>query len=85
MKQENKKGAVAEKQGAKIDDKIVLCKSNIYFASDLTDLAQLTIKQAVEEKNTQKNKKLTQQGLSKLQVGTERKRRRFKKTAKGEK
>ena len=75
MKQENKKGTVAEKQVAKIDDKIVQCKSNISFASDLIDLAQLNIKQAVEEKNTQKNRKLTQQGLSKLQLGTERKRK----------
>ena len=75
MKQENEKGTVAEKQVAKIDDKIVQCKSNISFASDLIDLAQLNIKQAVEEKNTQKNRKLTQQGLSKLQLGTERKRK----------
>ena len=33
------------------------------------------MKQAVEEKNTQKSRQLTKQGLSKLQVGTERKRK----------
>ena len=64
---------VAEKQVAEINDKIVQCKSNISVTNDLIDLAQVKIKQAVEEKNTQKSRRLTQQGLSKLQVGAERK------------
>ena len=57
------------------DDKIVQCESNISVANDLIGLAQLNIKQVVEEKNTQKGRQLTQQGLSKLQAGTERKRK----------
>ena len=64
---------VAEKQVAEINDKIVQCKSNISVTNDLIDLAQVKIKQAVEEKNTQKSRRLTQQGLSKLRVGAERK------------
>ena len=44
-------------------------------ANDLIDLAQVNIKQAVEEKNTQKSRQLTQQGLGKLQLGTEAKRK----------
>ena len=51
------------------------CKSNISVASDMIDLAQVNIKQAIEKKNTQKSRQLTQQGLMKLQVGTERKRK----------
>ena len=66
---------VVEKQVAEIDDKIVQCKSNISVANDLIDLAEVNIKQAVEEKNTEKSRQLTQQGLSKLQVGAERKRK----------
>ena len=75
MNEENERRIVAEKQVAGIDDKIVQCKSNIHVANDLANLAQVNIKQAVEEKNTQKSKQLTQQGLSKLWVGTERKRK----------
>ena len=66
---------VVEKQVAEIDDKIVQCKSSISVANDLIDLAEVNIKQAVEEKNTEKSRQLTQQGLSKLQVGAERKRK----------
>ena len=66
MKGENGRKIVAEKQVAEIDD-------NISFTNDLIDQAQINIKQAVEEKRTQKSRQLTQQGLSKLQVGTERK------------
>ena len=66
---------VVEKQVAEIDDKIVQCKSNISVSNDLIDLAEVNIKQAVEEKNTEKSRQLTQQGLSKLQVGAERKRK----------
>ena len=66
---------VVEKQVAEIDDKIVQCKSNISVANDLIDLAEVNIKQAVEEKSTEKSRQLTQQGLSKLQVGAERKRK----------
>ena len=66
---------VVEKQVAEIDDKIVQCKSNISVANDLIDLAEVNIRQAVEEKNTEKSRQLTQQGLSKLQVGAERKRK----------
>ena len=66
---------VVEKQVAEIDDKIVQCKSNISVANDLIDLAEVNIKQAVEEKNTEKSRQLTQQGLSKLHVGAERKRK----------
>ena len=66
---------VVEKQVAEIDDKIVQCKSNISVANDLIDLAEVNIKQAVEEKNTEKSRQLIQQGLSKLQVGAERKRK----------
>ena len=51
------------------------CKSNISLANDLIDLAQLNIKQGVEEKNIQKSRQLPQQDLSKIQVGTERKRK----------
>ena len=75
IKEENERRIVAEKQVAEIDDKIVQCKSNISVANDLIYLVQVNIKQAVEEKNTQKRRQLTQQGLSKLQVGTERKRK----------
>ena len=75
MKEENERRIVAKKQVAEIDDKIVQCKSNLSVANDLIDLAQVNMKQAVEEKNTQKSRQLTQQGLSKLQVGTERKRK----------
>ena len=88
MKEENERRIVAEKRVAEIDDKIVQCKSNISVANDLIYLAQINIKQAVEEKNTQKSRQLTQQGLSKLQVGTERKRRfaeDLQKLEKGEK
>ena len=73
MKEENERRIVAEKQVAEIYDKIVQCKSNISVANDLIDLAQVNIKQAVEEKITQKSRQLTQQALSKFQVGTERK------------
>ena len=66
---------VAEKQVAEIDDKIVQCKLNISLANYWIDLARVNIKQAVEEKNTQKSRQLTQQVLSKLQMGTERKRK----------
>ena len=69
MKEENERRIVAEKQVAEIDDKIVQCKSNISVANDLIDLTQVNIKQAVEEKNTQKSRQLTQQALSKLQMG----------------
>ena len=75
MKEENERRIVAEKQVAEIDDKIVQCKSNIYVANDLVNMAQVNIKQLVEEKNTQKSRQLTQQCLSKLWVGTERKRK----------
>ena len=75
MMEENERRIVAEKQVAEIDDKIVQSKSNISVANDLIDLAQVNIKQAVEEKNTQKSRQLTQQGLSKLQLGTETKRK----------
>ena len=70
MKEDNERRIVAEKQVAEIDDKIMQCNSNIAVANDLIDLAQVNIKQVVEEKNTQKSRQLTQQGLSKLQVGT---------------
>ena len=70
MKEDNERRIVAEKQVAEIDDKIMQCNSNITVANDLIDLAQVNIKQVVEEKNTQKSRQLTQQGLSKLQVGT---------------
>ena len=69
MKEENERRIVAEKQVAEIDDKIVQCKSNISVANDLIDLTQVNIKQAVEEKNPQKSRQLTQQALSKLQMG----------------
>ena len=75
MKEENERRIVAEKQVAEINNKIVQFKSNISVANDLIDLAQVNIKQAVEEENTQKSRQLIQQGLSKLQVGTERKRK----------
>ena len=75
MKEENERRTVAEKQVAEIDDKIAQCKSNISVANDLIDLAQDNIKQAVEEQNTKTCTQLTQQGLSKLQAGTERKRK----------
>ena len=75
MKEENERRIVAEKQVAEIDDKIVQSKSNISVANDLIDLAQVNIKQAVKEKNTQKSRQLTQQGLGKLQLGTEAKRK----------
>ena len=75
MKEEYDIRIVAEKQVAKIDVKIVQWKSNISVANDLIDLAQVNTKQAVEEKNTQKSRELTQEGLSKIQVGTERKRK----------
>ena len=70
MKEDNERRIVAEKQVAEIEDKIMQCNSNIAVANDLIDLAQVNIKQVVEEKNTQKSRQLTQQGLSKLQVGT---------------
>ena len=73
MKEENERRIVAEKQVAEINNKIVQFKSNISVANDLIDLAQVNIKQAVEEKNTQKSRQLIQHGLSKLQVGTEKK------------
>ena len=69
MKEENERRIVAKKQVAEIDDKIVKCKSNISVANDLIDLTQVNMKQAVEEKNTQKSWQLTQQALSKLQMG----------------
>ena len=75
MKEEYDIRIVAEKQVAKIDVKIVQWKSNISVANYLIDLAQVNTKQAVEEKNTQKSRELTQQGLSKIQVGTERKQK----------
>ena len=75
INEENERRMVAEKQVAEIDDKIVQCKLNISVANDFIDLTQVNIKQAVEEKSTQKSRQLTQQGLSKLQVGTERKRK----------
>ena len=75
MKEENERRKVAEEQAAEVDDKIVRCKLNISVANDLIDLAQVNIKQVVEEKNTQKSRQLTQQGLSKLQVGTEGKQK----------
>ena len=56
MKEENERRIVAEKQVAEIDDKILQCKSNISVANGLIDLEQVNIKQAVEEKN--KNKQL---------------------------
>ena len=56
MKEENERGIVAEKQVAKIDDKTVQCKSNTSVANDLIDLAQVSIKQAAEEKSTQKSR-----------------------------
>ena len=59
MKGENERRIVAEKQGAEIDNKIVQCKSNISVANDLFDLAQVNIKQAVEEINTQKRNKVS--------------------------
>ena len=70
MKEENERRIVAETPVAEVDDKIVQCKSNVSVANDLIDLAQVNIKQAVEEKNTQKSRQLTAQGLSKLQMGT---------------
>ena len=54
MKKENERRIVAEKQD--FDDKILQCKSNISVANGLIDLEQVNIKQAVEEKN--KNKQL---------------------------
>ena len=75
MKEENERRKVAEEQAAEVDDKIVRCKLNISVANDLIDLAQVNIKQVVEEKITQKSRQLTQQGLSKLQVGTEGKQK----------
>ena len=74
MKEENKRRIVAEKQVAEIDDKIAVQVEYI-CCKWLIDLAQVNIKQAVEEKNIQKSRQLTQQGLRKLQVGTERKRK----------
>ena len=56
MKEENERRIVAEKQVAEINNKIVQFKSNISVANDLIDLAQVNIKQAVEEKNTQKSR-----------------------------
>ena len=66
MKEEIERKIVAVKQVAETDDKIVQCKLNISFANDLIDLAQVNIKQVVEEKNTRKSRRITQQGLSKL-------------------
>ena len=65
MKKENERRIAAEKQVAENDNKIMQCKLNISVANDLIDLAQ------VEEKNAQKSRQPTQ-GLSKLQVGTEK-------------
>ena len=72
---EGNEGIVVEKQVAEIDDKIVQSKSNISVANYLIDLAQVNIKQAVEEKITYKGRQLTKQFLSTLQVVTERKRK----------
>ena len=58
-----------------INDEIENCKSNISVANDLIDSAQESIKKALDAKNPSTTKQLTQQGLSKLQVGTERKRK----------
>ena len=56
IKEENERRIVAEKQVVEIDDKLVQCKSNISVANDLIVLEQVNIKQAVEEKNTQKSR-----------------------------
>ena len=52
MKGENGRKIVAEKQVAEIDD-------NISFTNYLIDQAEVNIKQAVEEKRTQKSRQLT--------------------------
>ena len=59
MKEDNERRIVAEKQVAEIDGKIMQCNSNIAVANELIDLAQVNIKQVVEEKNTQKSRQLT--------------------------
>ena len=88
MKEENERRTVAEKQVAQIDDKIVQCKSNISVANYLIDLVQVNIKQAVEEKNTQKSRQLNTTRPEQTSGGNREKVkicRRFTETAKGEK
>ena len=56
-----------------IEEKIENCKASISVANDLIDGAQEILKQALDSKNVKRD--LTQQAWSKLQVGTERKRK----------
>ena len=58
-----------------LDDHMDHCKTNINVANDLIITAQDTIQKAVNAKQPSVAKQLTQQGLSQLQIGNDRKRK----------
>ena len=75
LEEEKRQQSESEKKVGEIEDKIESCKSNLSVANDLILKAQETIANAVNEKNEKAARALTQQGLSELQVGNERKRK----------
>ena len=76
QKEEEKRASEeADKQISAIDDQMDNCKTNITVANDLIITAQDTIQKAVNAKQPSVAKQLTQQGLSQLQIGNDRKRK----------
>ena len=75
LQEEKRLQSENEKDIGEIDDKIQSCKSNISVANDLILKAQETIAKSLNEKNNKAARTLTQQGLSELQVGNDRKRK----------
>ena len=58
-----------------IEKDIETCQVDISVANDLILKAQKTLENALGEKNVKLGRTLTQQGLSELQVGNDRKRK----------
>lgn len=85
LEEEKKQLGENEKNISKIEDEIETCKVNISVANDLILKAQKTIESALNEKNVKSGRTLTQQGLSELQVGNDRKRKFDEELAKLEK
>ena len=75
QEEEEKHQLENKKKVDEIDEKIESCRSNLSVANDLILKAQETIAKSVNEKNQKAARALTQQGLSELQVGNERKRK----------
>ena len=73
------------KKISEIEEDIETCKVNISVANDLILKAQKTLENALGEKNVKLGRTFTQQGLSELQVGNDRKRKCDEKLEKLEK